>query len=227
MKRSFFAACATALSLAALTACSNDPTVNANGTNTNGANVLFIQVDRIGKPGIKELYIPYANHVAYNASTPENDPTDFGPQISSFVAGSPAGRSAAIASYVAALLTPDALIVNVNDTSGRATYLGWETSAQLPVDCTGLAPTAFGGRALDDDVVDAMLGLAFGSSATSTTLTSPTPNIATTAGVLSPPPDDHNEKNGQNGTPNLTSQGVSCTNQGFTPTVFPYLGSPV
>ena len=29
-----------------------------------------------------------------------------------------------------------------------------------------------------------MLGLAFGSSATSTTLTSPTPNIATTAGVL-------------------------------------------
>jgi hypothetical protein len=227
MKRSFFAACATALSLAALTRCSNDPTVINNGTQTNGANVLFIQVDRIGKPGIKELYIPYANHVAYNAASPENDPTAFGPQISAFVTGSPAGRSAAIGSYVAALLSPDALIANLNDSSGRASYLGWETSGQLPVDCTGLAPTAFGGRALDDDVVDAMLGLAFGSSATSTTLTSSTPNVATTAGVQNPPPDDHNEKNGLNGTPNLTNQGVSCTTKGFTPTVFPYLPNPV
>ena len=222
MKRIVSLACA-ALALAALAACSNDPTVNPNGTNTTGSNIAFLQIDRIGKPGIKELYVPYANHAAYNGALPQNDVSAYGPAIGGFVTGAPAGRSAAIGAYVAALLAPDALIADFNDTSGRASYLGWETGGQLAVDCTGLPGTPFGGRALNDDVVSAMLGLAFGNLATSTTLTAATPNVSPTMA----PPDDGAEKNGANGTPNLTNQHVSCAGKGFTPLQFPYLAAPV
>jgi len=211
-----------ALALATLSACSNDPTVSSSGAQTNGSNVNFIEIDRIGKPGIKELYLPYGTHAAYNLGKPANDPTAYGPAISSFVTTAPAGRSAAIASYVADLLTPDALSANFDDTSGRASYLGWETGGQLAVDCNGLPGTTFGGRALNDDVVDAMLGLAFGNLATSTVLTATTPNVS-----ASPPPDDGNEKNGANGTPNLTNENVACGTRGITTLQFPYLGSPV
>ena len=93
MRRSFSSACTALLALGALSACSNDPTVNPNGTQTNGSNLIFRQVDRIGKPGIKMLYIPYADHVAYNSAIPANDTAGYGPTIAAFVAASPAGRS--------------------------------------------------------------------------------------------------------------------------------------
>ena len=227
MRRILSTACTALLAFAALSSCSNDPTVNSNGTQTNGSNLIFRQVDRVGKPGIKMLYIPYASHVAYNSAIPVNDTAGYGPTVAAFIAASPAGRSTAISSYVAALLLPDALIANVSDTSARASYLGWETSGQLQVDCTALAPTTFGGRALNDDVVNAILGLTFGNSGTSTTLTAPTPNVVNSTGSLSPPADDGAEKNGANGTPNLTSQQVTCPNRGFMQQQFPYLGPPV
>jgi hypothetical protein len=213
---------ASAIALAALAACSNDPTVNPNGTDTSGSQILFKQVDRIGKPGIKMLYIAYSSHIAYNTGTPANDVDTNGPTIASFVTSQPAGRSAAIASYVSALLMPDALIGDLSNTSGRASYLGWETGGQLSFDCNGLPGTAFGGRSLTDDVVDADLGITFGNLATSTTLTAATPNVG-----ASPPPDDGNEKNGANGTPNLTKQNVACGNKGFLTNQFPYLGNPI
>ena len=222
MNRILIALCTATFSAFALASCSNDPTVNPNGTDTSGVNLVFQQVDRIGKPGIKELYLPFPMHAGYNAASPANDPTAYGPAIASFVSGAPAGRSAAIATYVSDILTPDALIADFSDTSGRASYLGWETSGQLRVDCTGLPGTAFGGRALGDDVVNAMLGLAFGSSATSTTLTAATPNLAENA-----PPDDGAEKNGSAGTPNLTSDEVSCAGKSAPSQVFPYLANPV
>ena len=216
--------------LAALTACavgfsgcSNDPTVNPNGNNVSGSDVTFFQVDRVGKPGIKALYLPFATHAAYNTAIPENDVAAYGPTVSTFVTGT-AGRSAAIGGFAATLLVPDALIVNLNDASTRASYLGWETNGQIPADCTGLTGTTFGGRALQDDVVDVDLGLAFGNLATSATIasTSPPLNVAAT-----PPPDDGNESNGTGGKPNLTKQNVSCAGKGFTLGTFPYLAPPV
>jgi len=215
-----------------LASCSNDPTVSATGVQTNGSNILFQQVDRIGKPGIKELYLPFSVHAAYNGATPENDQTAYGGSIASFVTTAPASRSAAIGTYVEALLTPDALIADLGSNASRASYLGWETSGQLNVDCTGLPGTTFGGRALEDDVVDAMLGLAFGNLATSATLTAGTPNVfppgsTATASPLAPPPDDGADKNGANGTPNLTKQNVACSSKGETAATFPYLGAPL
>jgi hypothetical protein len=206
-----------------LGACSNDPTVNPNGTNTTGANIAFKEVDRIGKPGIKELFLPFSVHSAYNQGTPENDPANYGPAVASFVTGT-AGRSAAIGSFVSTLLLPDAMIADFNSTATRASYLGWETSGSIAADCTGLSGTTFGGRAPDDDVVDVDLGLAFGNLATSAVLgTSSTVNV----GPTPPPADDGNEKNGTHGTPNLTNEHVACPSGTVSTAAFPYLAAPL
>jgi hypothetical protein len=221
MKRLIFAGLA-AFSLG-LSACSNDPTVNPNGTNTTGSNVVFHEVDRIGKPGIKELYLAFGTHSGYNQSVPAGDLTNYGPPVASFVTTT-AGRSAAIGSFVSMILLPDALIANFQDASTRASYLGWETGGQINPDCTGLSGTTFGGRALNDDVVDTDLGLAFGNLATSAKLTSAgTINL----GPTPPPPDDGKEKNGANGTPNLTNEHVTCPVATGTPHQFPYLAAPI
>jgi len=232
MKRLLTILSTAAFGVAALASCSNDPTVTSIGTNTTGNNILFKEVDRIGKPGIKELYIPFSTHATYNGTSPQSDGANFAPTIAGFVTGSPANRSAAIGTYVSALLVPDALIGDLGSSATYASYLGWETGGQIAVDCTGLPGTTFGGRSLQDDVVNAMLGLAFGNLATSSTLHNPTPNVVSPTGTgsptpLAPPPDDGAEKNGANGTPNLTNQDVSCANKGLTPATFPYLGEPL
>ncbi|MBD5657570.1 MAG: DUF4331 family protein [Candidatus Eremiobacteraeota bacterium] len=219
MQRLLTIACVTAVSLASFSSCSNDPTVDNSGTTTNGANIAFQQIDRIGRPGLKELFLPYGNHDAFNRISPIGDPAQTGPQIQSYVANS-AGRSAAIASYVEALLVPDVLVANLADPSNRASYLGWETGGKIADDCNGAAPTTFGGRSFTDDVVNAMLGLAYGNLATTTVLGASTPNVVTAV-----PPDDGREKNGLNGTPNLIKENVSCAGIGITNT-FPYLGNP-
>jgi hypothetical protein len=220
MKRLLSVACATAVSLAIFSSCSNDPTVLGNAPNTNASTVNFVQVDRLGRPGVKELYLAYSAHDAFNRLSPITDIAQAGPQINSFVAKN-ANRSAAIASYVQALLTPDVLVANLEDASTRASYLGWETGGKIAVDCNNLAPTTFGGRSLTDDVVTAMLGLAFGNLATTAVLGASTPNVPATV-----PPDDGREQNGANGTSNLAKENVACLNKGLTLGSFPYLGNP-
>jgi hypothetical protein len=214
------AACALVLA-GALAGCSNDPTVLDNGTTTNGSNITFIQIAREGKPGIKELFLPYATHQAFDKLTPMAD-TSSGPAITAFVTGAPAGRSAAIGSYVSSLLEPDALIANLNSTATRASFLGYETGGGIAADCTGQAPTNFGGRALQDDVVNVMLGLSFGNLGTTAN-----PNAQATAPAGSPAPDDGKEQNGSGGTPNLTNQDVSCSSKGYQLGMFPYLAPPI
>lgn len=215
----------TALALVALAGCSNDPTVtNVRGSGSSSA-VTFVQIDRVGRPGVKELYVPYAKHDAFDRNAPTTDVAQTAPQIDAFVTGTAAnngGRTPAISAYVQALLAPDALVADLSNTAMRASYLGYETNGQIPSDCNGAAPTAFGGRSLTDDVVNAMLGLSFGTLATSTTLKAATPNIGTPI-----PADDGAEKDGRAGRPNLTNQNVSCANKGLTLQQFPYLGAPL
>ncbi|MBC5799614.1 MAG: DUF4331 family protein [Candidatus Eremiobacteraeota bacterium] len=225
MQRILIIACATAFGVASLAACSNDPTLITNGGNTTGQNLTFLQVDRIGKPGIKELFLPYASHDAFNRDVPQNDVKNTGSQINTFMTGT-AGRSAAVSQYVQSLLLPDALIANLADTSPRASYLGYETLGGIKDDCTGAAPTTFGGRSLTDDVVNAMLGLAFGYTAT--TVPAPNaPNASRTALGLAPAPEDGRERAGQNGTPQLVNQNIGCANKGLMLGSFPYLGNPI
>lgn len=164
--------------------------------------------------------MPYGFHDTFNRFSPITDNTQTAPQIDTFMVTT-AGRSTAIAAYVEALLTPDVLVANLADPSTHASYLGWETGGKIADDCTGIPPATFGGRSLTDDVVDAMLGLAFGNLATTTVLGATTPNVA-----VAVPPDDGKDRNGANGTPNLVKQNVSCANKGITLGNFPYLGVP-
>ena len=224
MKRLLTIACAVALSLAA-SSCSNDPTLNNNG-NTSGSNIQFQQIDRIGKPGIKELFLPYAQHDPYNRDVPANDLKDTAPKINTFVTNV-AGRSAAVSSYVQTLLLPDALIVNLTSSATRASYLGYETNGSLTVDCQGRPGTNFGGRAPTDDVVTTTLSLAYGRIASTTSA----PNAG--AG-LTPAPDDFKEQIGIGGKPQLGTDNVSCTtgSNGGPPknsllSSFPYLNAPI
>ena len=223
--KKFFTVALCTLALGAAAGCSNDPTVETGGATTNGSNIVFIQIDREGRPGIKELYLPYANHEAFNRITPSAD-TATQPQIVSFITGAPANRSAAVATYVSNLLTPDALVANFNDPSTHASYLGYETNAGIAANCTGLAPNEFGGRDLNDDVVNVMLGLTFGNLATTSNPTTPQAvPVPAPAGTLAP--DDGKEQNGTNGTPNLTNQMAPCSTKGYTFGSFPYLAPPV
>jgi hypothetical protein len=225
---------AAVLGATALSGCSNDPTVENNGTTTNGSNITFLQIARLGRPGLKELYLPYSTHDAFNRRSPIQDIAQTGPLVSTFVTGT-GGRSAAIAQYVETLLDPDNLVANVTITNPTASYLGWETNGQIDDDCAlnrgavstvqaGGSPAAhlFGGRGLDDDVVSAMLSLTFGNLATSSALTAATPNVG-----LHPPVDDGKEKNGLKGTPNLTNQLLGCAGKEFTTGPFPYLAAPI
>ncbi len=223
MQRTKLMSSALALAIAALAGCSNDPTVTStqNGGGVTTSTVTFLQLDRVGRPGVKELYLAYAKHDAFNRAAPTTDVAQIAPQIDAFVSGT-GGRSGAISAYAQALLAPDALIGDLSDTSTRASYLGFETSGQIANDCMGAAATTFGGRALTDDVVNAMLGISFGTLATATTLTNPTPNVPTAVA-----PDDGNEKDGRAGRPQLTNQFASCANKGLTLQQFPYLGAPL
>jgi hypothetical protein len=223
-------ACVTGLSLAAFSSCSNDPTVK-NGGGATGQNLVFIQIDRIGRPGLKELYLPYANHDAFNRLAPTADVKQTAPQIGTFVTTT-AGRSAAIAQYVQDLLTPDVLLINVANTATTASYLGYETGGQIAASCAGLAPNAFGGRGLSDDVVSVMLGLAFGNFATSTTLanasiTNVVSYSASSSTIVPPPADDGLEKNGLGGTPLLSNQNLGCSDKVTNSNTFPYLSAPI
>ena len=211
-----------------LAACSNDPTLN-NNSDTSGANVTFQQIDRVGKPGIAELYLPFARHDGFNRAAPQGDVAAYGSMVSSFITTT-AGRSAAVAGYDQAILLPDALVANLTDTSGTAEYLGWETGGRIVVLCQNAAlgiPTpsgAFGGRSVYDDVVTATLGLTFGTLGTtaSSQTTTATPGIPTAVAA-----DDGKEQDGRAGTPQLATDNVACNNTGYQTANFPYLGAPI
>jgi len=195
ISRTFVAAFAAGCTLLALAGCSNDPTLA--GTNTG----TFIQIDRVGRPALDTIFVPFAQHAANDRGTPATDVKVLGPEISTFMTQT-AGRSAAVAAAGESLLlthNADVLLADFSQ-SGNAGYLGVETSGKIG--------QVFGGRGLTDDVMTADLGIAFG-------------NALVTAGLVA---DDGKENNGQAGTPNLTSAGVVPVRH--ITAVFPYLGAP-
>jgi hypothetical protein len=212
-------ALAAGLSLAAFSSCSNDPTLT--GTTQTGSNLVFHQVDRVGEPGLLEVFSPYARHDASNKADVVADSAAMASDVNGFVTGSYGGRSAAISAFLQNLLTPDVLLIDISQ-SGDASYLGVETNGQIVDSCNGPrnGTGKFGGRGLNEDVVDATLGLVFGSTVPTIAAGSNVPN---SSGAVA---DDGNEKDGRLGRPNLTTDNVSCGGKHFTFAQFPYLGVP-
>ena len=158
----------------------------------------FAQQDRLARPAVNEVLATVAvnRHMINNSVSPVNDVNTVKSDILAFMAF-PAGRSAAIANTVAAVLVPDVMIADLSQLTSlgvKAAYLGVETG--------GFTGSKFGGRALTDDIVDIDLGAIFGN----------------TISALGLAPDDGKEL------PQFSTDNIGPHSDYLS--VFPYLGNP-
>jgi hypothetical protein len=202
-----FAGTLTAVAgIAAIASC-------GNGTPTQlpaAGAIQYVQIERLARPAVKELFQNYQAHDSTNRANPYSDPT-LPAAINGFMTGV-AGRSQKTADTVQAVLIPDELAADLSQ-SGSSAYLGYETG--------GATGSKFGGRGPLDNVIDISLGVVFGN--TLSTLPS--------LGV----PDDKKESPclttenvpatvpGANAQYASTAQIGAAKNQSNT---FPYLGTP-
>ena len=178
----------------------NVPNLNTGAT---GPGAQYIQVERLARPAVKELFQQFANHDGTNRTSPAQTPLSsqtLYQEIGSFTT-TVAGRSPAIASTLQAILIPDEIAADLSQ-AGTASYLGVETGG-----ATNPSGGKFGGRGLPDDVIDISLGAVFGK-----TIPTVVPSV----------PDDNKES------PCLTTDNVPQKNaqDNVTPAVFPYVGAP-
>jgi hypothetical protein len=182
----------------------------------------WTQIERLGRPAIKEAFESFKQHQLTNAVTPYGGDTVLRHAVYTYMVTpkpSGAGRSVAIATAVTKTLIPDQLTANLA-ADGPARYLAVETNGKsgLPVGILRAVPDngiegikkalpdparQFGGRDLYSPVMDLSLGAIYGS-------------IVPKIGLA---PDDHRE------TPCLTSDHSGPAKRHITKT-FPYLGNP-
>lgn len=186
----------TVLAVAALgfgvAACSgNGDTVRLTPqppTNPGGAPLSYTQIERLSRPAVKEVFERFVDHQISNAAEPYNDPTLKSAIHDVSVA---LGRSEGTANTLQAVLYPDQYLVDLSQ-SGNASYLGTETGGK------------FGGRPINDNIIDISLGAIFGNTLSSLNLV----------------PDDGKENNCL-----ITQHVAVAPRQGNTGT-FPYLAGP-
>lgn len=146
-------ALAVAVAGLAASACSDD---DGDGGSGPAAPRTFNQIQRLGNPLVSEVLLSKRSHPTHGSIGPEDDVALLGSEALGFITGpgSVAGRSAEYANTLGGALLPDMLIVQTDKDPAGAGWLTW-----LP-----LAPFAngYGGRKLDDDVVDLALLAVFG-----------------------------------------------------------------
>ena len=142
---------AAAVVLSAVACSDSSPTDGATGPSLSkgGGGRVYDQIEFLGNPLVSEVTIVKAQHDAYNRTQPYNTAT-FAPQSGAFITGV-AGRPASLATTLASVLYPDILVV---DTSKDPATAGWLTWALA---------NGWGGRKLNDDVVDLGLTAIFSS----------------------------------------------------------------
>jgi len=209
-------------------------TMLANGSGTLGVvrvwattsveqGGTWTQVERLGRPAVKEAFEPFRLHDVTNRAAPWGGDTALARSIHDYMmrplpAG--AGRSAAVASAMVKVLIPDEIQANLA-AQGHADYLAVETNGKsgLPVGAVRAVPAGgieglkkaigdnarkFGGRDPYSPVIDLSLGAIYGS-------------LIPKLGLA---PDDGKEM------PCLTSDHVGTPVRHVT-TSFPYIGAPV
>lgn len=147
-------ACSAAL-LVALAACGDDSiTFRDVPVAVRDSTRVFDQIERLGNPLVSEVTLAKRDHGYHNDGTPSTDVANFTAKVAGFITGV-AGRTSAHADAVAGALLPDMLIVNTGGDPATAGWLGYV-----------LSPGAYGGRTLEDDVVDVGLAAIFGTLVT-------------------------------------------------------------
>jgi len=149
-----------------------------------GRNQTYNQVQRLGNPLISEVLLDKRSHPTHGSIGPDQDAALIGPEIfAHLVLGSPtsfAGRDSAYVGVLASVLLPDMLIVQTDKDPATAGWLNW----------VGVPPLAdgWGGRKLNDDVVDlallAVFGDPFGVDPTHQTPALTTDNVASDSPFL-------------------------------------------
>ncbi|MDQ6825852.1 MAG: DUF4331 domain-containing protein [Candidatus Eremiobacteraeota bacterium] len=114
----------------------------------------YYQVERFARPAEKEVFTSYDSHGQLNISIPRDGDAEFARMIYAFTT-QVAHRSPAIATVLAKVLTPYVMKVDLAQ-PGPAAYLGVETN--------GATGGKFGGRKLQDDVIDTSLKAIFGNT---------------------------------------------------------------
>jgi hypothetical protein len=155
-----------------------------------GAKV-YKQIELLSRPAVKEAFEAFDDHNKTNRSEPYADPV-LKSQIKSF---SLLFRSEQWASTLQAVLYPNVMKADLSQNVTTAAYLGYETG--------GATGSKFGGRGLDDDVIDISLGALFG-------------NTLSALGLI---PDDHKE------VPCLTTDNVAYDKNNTA--TFPYVQAPI
>ena len=111
---------------------------------------VFNQVERLGNPLVSEVTFAKRDHGFHNTTGPQTDVSNgFRAKVEGFVTGV-GGREATLATTLSSVLIPDMLIVQTDKPGNTAGWLSWALA------------NGYGGRKLNDDVVDAGLMAIFG-----------------------------------------------------------------
>jgi hypothetical protein len=145
---------------------------------------MFNQLQRLGNPLVSEVLLSKRDHAVHGSIGPDQDAALVAPLVVDFMT-TVAKRDPAYINAIAPALLPDVLVI---DTSKDPSTAGWLTTT---------LSGGWGGRKLQDDVVDLALTAVFGSA-------------------LGDP---------EHATPELTTDNVGFDSPGVT-TTFPYLAPP-
>jgi Domain of unknown function (DUF4331) len=167
------------------------PALRGAASPPTSSQTVYKQIELLSRPAVKEAFELFEDHNRTNRSEPYNDPVLRG-QIKSFTL---AFRSKENAETLQAVLYPNVMKADLSQDTTKAAYLGYETG--------GATGSKYGGRALDDDIIDISLGAIFG-------------NTLSALGLI---PDDHKE------VPCLTTDNIAYdkSNTG----TFPYIQAPL
>jgi hypothetical protein len=170
-------------------------------TNPAATTTSYVQIERWGRPAVKEVFENFNDHKTTNAVEPyagaPADPLQTEIKATEDTVRPPS--ASAHSDYGAALqsiLYPDAMAADLSDSTDAASYLGIETG--------GATGGKFGGRAIKDDIVTISLGAMFGN----------------TLAALKVEPED-GEENGC-----LTTDNVAIDASQQPASTFPYLSAP-
>jgi hypothetical protein len=177
-RRLALAAGVATVSLAA-TGCGDD-----NNDSTGPGPRMYNQVQRLGNPLVSEVLLSKRDHPVHGSIGPDQDAALVAPLVVDFMT-TVAGRDPAYISAIAPALIPDVLVI---DTSKDPSTAGWLSTT---------LSAGWGGRKLDDDVVDLALTAVFGDALGDPTHATPelttdhvafdSPNVTTTFPYLAVP----------------------------------------
>ncbi len=139
--------------------CSNSPVVLTPG-HPAGPNAKYIQIERLSRPAIKEVFEPFQHHQISNGEEPYADtvmPNDIVTTEDAIRYGGTPSSGPDYGKALQGILYPDEYAVNL---SGGNPTTKTQGEYFLSNEVTG----SFGGRAPNDDVIDLELGILFGNT---------------------------------------------------------------